>query len=150
MPVTAVSAVVRLALLETIQVEAAIISTHRELVVFIVDADEAVRDSIASLVTALGGQPYCFDSGEACLQGIDDLEPECLITEVSLPGMSGMDLFARFGARLPKTPTIFLALRGSVTAAVRAMRSGAVDYIEKPFIDRQLADRIRELCHLSP
>lgn len=150
MPLTAVSPAVRAVLVETVQVEAGIINTHRELVVFIVDADEAVRDSIASLVTALGGHPYCFRSGEACLLGIDDLQPGCLVTEVSLPGMDGMELFAQFGARVPKTPTIFLALRGSVTAAVRAMRSGAVDYIEKPFIDRQLADRIRELCHLSP
>ncbi len=132
------------------QAGAAIINAEDEFAVLIVDADSAVRDSVASLVRVLGGKPYCFESGEECLQGIGGLKPTCLVTEVSLPGMDGMTLFAELSARVPGTPTIFLALRGSITTAVRAMRSGAVDYIEKPFIDRQLAERIRELCHLAP
>lgn len=130
--------------------EAAIIETRGELVVFVVDADPAIRDSVASLVRALGGQPYCFESGEDCLRGINGLRPGCLITEISLPGMDGMELFQKFAKQVPDTPTIFLALRGSVISAVHAIRSGAVDYIEKPFIDRQLASRMRELCHLVP
>jgi len=130
-------------------VDAAINISEGEFVVFIVDADPAVRDSVASLVRVLGGQPHCFENAEACLGAVNDLQPGCLITEVSLPDMDGMELFERLGSRQPNTPTIFLALRGSVTAAVRAMRSGAVDYIEKPFIDQQLAERIRELCRIS-
>lgn len=109
-----------------------------------------MRDSVASLVRVLGGQPYGFDCAKACLEAVNGLQPGCLVTEVSLPDMDGMELFEKLGTRLPNTPTIFLALRGSVTSAVRAIRSGAVDYIEKPFIDRQLAERIRELCNLSP
>lgn len=125
------------------------INTDGERVIFIVDTDPAVRDSVAALVRTLGGHPYCFESGEECLEAIASQKPECLISEVSLPGMDGMQLLSELRARAPDTPTIFLALRGSINAAVLAMRSGAIDYIEKPFIDRQLATRIRELCHLE-
>lgn len=118
--------------------------------VFIVDADVAVRDSVATLVRSLGALPVCFANAEECLTNIEKDEPGCLITEVNLPGMGGMELLSRLRASGYSTPTIFLALQAEVEVAVRAIRSGAVDYIEKPFIDRQLADRIRELCDLSP
>lgn len=122
------------------------IESNGELVVYIVDADAAVQDSVASLVRSLGAQARCFENAEACLEAFEEEVPGCLITEVSLPGMSGMELLAAIRAADMFTPTIFLALQGDVSAAVHAMRSGAVDYIEKPFIDRQLSSRIRELC----
>lgn len=126
------------------------IENPAELVVFIVDADVAVRDGVATLVRSLGALPVSFSNAEECLANIQEDEPGCLITEVNLPGMGGMELLRELRAGGYSTPTIFLALQAEVEAAVRAMRSGAVDYIEKPFIDRQLADRIRELCDLSP
>lgn len=118
-------------------------------VIFVIDTDPAVRDGVASLVRTLGAQPLCFDSAEACLQGINGKSPDCLITEVALPGMDGIDLLDHLRSLGIKTPTIFLANEGSITAAVRAMRSGAVDYIEKPFVAQQLVNRLREFCNLQ-
>ena len=117
-------------------------------VIFVIDADPAVRDGIASLVRTLGAEPLCFDSAEACLEDVNGRAPVCLITEVALPGMDGIDLLDHLRSRGISTPTIFLATEGSVRAAVRAMRSGAVDYLEKPFVDRQLVSRIKEFCQL--
>lgn len=117
--------------------------------ILVIDADPAVRDGIASLVRTLGAEPLCFENAEKCLEGIAELSPSCMITEVALPGMDGIDLLDRLRHLGISMPTIFLATEGSVRAAVRAMRSGAVDYIEKPFVDRQLVNRIREFCNLS-
>lgn len=127
-----------------------VIETQTGLVVFIVDSDSAVRDSVAALVRALGARPHCFANAEECLAFFDTDTPGCLVTEINLPGIDGMELLRRLRAAGHSTPTIFLALQSDVGGAVRAMRSGAVDYIEKPFIDRQLADRIRELCGFAP
>ncbi len=129
--------------------EAGVIGNQNDLLIFVVDSDAAVRDSVASLVRSLGGRPLCFQSAEECLQSINGLVPECLVTEVSLPGMDGLALLDHLHESGINTPTIFLALESSVSAAVRAMRSGAIDYIEKPFIDRQLASRIKELCAIQ-
>ena len=96
----------------------------------------------------LGAEPLCFDSAEACLEGLNGYSPACLITEVALPGMDGIDLLDHLRSLGISTPTIFLATEGSISAAVRAMRSGAVDYIEKPFVARQLVHRIKEFCNL--
>lgn len=129
-----------------LRVGAGAIHNRPELVVFIVDTDVAVRDSVASLVRSLGARALCFAHPEDCLKGFEAEEPGCLIAEINLPGMGGLELLRQVRDTGRSTPVIFLALRAEVEVAVRAMRSGAVDYIEKPFIDRQLADRIRELC----
>ena len=108
----------------------------------IIDPDPAVRDALRTRLVDLGPEIRCFDSAEAFLGWDGSDSTACLICEVHLSGMSGIELFEELKARGNIIPTILLAVDGEVAAAVRAIRAGAVDYFEKPFIDRALYRRV--------
>lgn len=108
----------------------------------IIDPDAAVREGLNALFSDLGAEIRCFDSAEAFLARNEQDAPACLITEVQLPGMSGIELFEKLKGRGNIIPTILLAIDGEVASAVRSIRAGAVDYFEKPFIDRALYRRV--------
>jgi two-component system response regulator FixJ len=112
--------------------------------VCIADADEALTRRIADLLEGLGTCVRTYASGQALL---DDLAAHtlCVISEASLPDMTGVELIDTLRKRLPGTPVILLATDGDVAAAVAAMRAGALDFIEKPHVDRLLAWRVRHL-----
>jgi len=113
-------------------------------IVCIVDPDEALTRRIADLLEGLGTHVRTYASGHALL---DDLAPRtlCVISEASLPDMSGVELIGALREHLPGTPVILLATDGDVAEAVAAMRAGALDFIEKPHVDRLLAWRVRHL-----
>ena len=113
-------------------------------IVCIADPDEALARRLADLLEALGTQVRSYASGRALL---DELAAGtvCVISEARLPDMSGIELIEALRARLPDVPVILLATDGDVAAAVAAMRAGALDFIEKPHVDRLLAWRIRHL-----
>ena len=113
-------------------------------VVCIVDPDEALTRRLAELIEALGTKVRCYPAGRALL---DDLAAGtvCVISEARLPDMTGIQLIEALRERLPDVPVILLATDGDVAAAVSAMRAGALDFIEKPHVDRLLAWRIRHL-----
>ena len=112
--------------------------------VYVVDGDQGVRDGLQSLLGTLGLRVIGLASAEEALRRLVRDPPQCVITEVQLPGMSGLDLQRRLRAAAIDVPVIVLAADADVPLAVRAMQLGAIDFIEKPFLDRSVVARIRE------
>lgn len=102
-------------------------------VVFVVDDDPAVRDSIAMLVRAEGLAARTFDSARSFFAGWEHSEESCVIIDLRLPDLSGLDLQERLAATADPPPVIFLTGFGTVPSAVRALKAGAMDFLEKPF-----------------
>ena len=119
-------------------------------IVYVVDQDPAVCDSLCLLLTTAGLDSEAYESAESFLERFDPARPGCLVTEVELPGLSGLDLLDRLRERLVDLPAVMLAGRGHVAQAVRAMRSGAVDFLEKPFVDRVLLKRVLQVLGTKP
>jgi two-component system, LuxR family, response regulator FixJ len=117
--------------------------------VFVVDDDQAMRTSLQWLIESTGLQVRTFDSADAFLAGYYPGRAGCLLLDVRMPGMSGLELqgyLAREGHRLP---VIIITGHGDVTMAVRAMKAGALDFIEKPFHDEDLLRSIRNALELD-
>jgi FixJ family two-component response regulator len=117
--------------------------------VFVVDGDKAACESVAALVTREGWHQETFRSGEEFLAHPVELTPGCLILDVSLPGLSGLELQRRASAIYPHVPTIFLTAKGDVRTTVEAMKAGAVGFLTKPFLDNELLSAIREAFERS-
>jgi two-component system response regulator FixJ len=101
--------------------------------VYVVDDDEAIRKSLAFLLRTAGLPSRTFDNAEEFLAEARDLAPGCVITDVRMPGIDGIELVRRLGeARLPLS-TIVITGHGDIALAVEAMKAGAIDFIEKPF-----------------
>ena len=113
--------------------------------VYIVDDDEAMRDSLKWLLESRGLKVELYPSGEAFLAAFGDDFCGCLVLDVRMPGMSGMDLYARLQARASALPVIFITGHGDVPMAVSALKKGAADFIEKPFNDQDML-RLIESC----
>ncbi|WP_035693372.1 response regulator transcription factor [Azospirillum halopraeferens] len=112
--------------------------------VYVVDDDPAMRHSLAWLIGALGVPVETFASGEEFLGAVRPDRPGCLVTDVRMPGMSGLELqdtLARAGSLLS---VVVITGHADVPMAARAFRAGAVDVIEKPFNDQMLLDRVHE------
>ena len=111
---------------------------------YVVDDDDAVRDSLRLLFKSVGMPVRAFADAESFLAGLDPDRPGCLICDVRMPGTGGLELQARMEATGLATPIIFITGHGDVPMAVDAMRKGAVDFIQKPFDDDELLDRVRQ------
>jgi len=120
-----------------------------EPVIFVVDDDQAMRTSLKWLIESTGMQVRTFDSADAFLAAYYPGCAGCLLLDVRMPGMSGLELqnyMAREGYRLP---VIIITGHGDVGMAVKAMKAGAADFIEKPFHDEDLLDSIRNALELD-
>ena len=106
--------------------------------VFVVDDDDAVRDSLAFLLKSSGYQVDAYASAIEAMAGMMTAASGCVVTDVRMPGMSGVDLLRELRARPHPLPVIVITGHGDVALAVEAMKAGAADFIEKPFT----ADRI--------
>jgi two-component system response regulator FixJ len=102
-------------------------------VVHIVDDDDAVRQSLAFLLSSAGIAVRVYDSASAFLDGFDETQRGCLVTDMRMPEMTGLELLHRIKKRAPCLPAIVITGHGDVPLAVEAMKAGAVDFIEKPF-----------------
>ena len=111
--------------------------------VFVVDDDPSVRSSLKFLVSTIGLHVETFDSAEAALQKIPTDAPSCLVLDVRLRGLSGLDLQAELAARNCQVPIVFITGHGDVPMTVRAMKAGAVEFLTKPFRDQDLLDAVR-------
>ncbi|MEO0586213.1 MAG: response regulator transcription factor [Planctomycetota bacterium] len=111
--------------------------------VFIVDDDEAVLDSLRWLVESIRLPVRTYPSAAALLAEMPMDEPGCLIVDVRLPGMSGLDLQDRLNRMGVALPVIVITGHGDVPVAIRALKAGAFDFLEKPFSDEVLLDRVR-------
>ena len=101
--------------------------------VHVIDDDDAVRDSLAVLLSAIGFEAHSYRSATDFLEGLDRRDPGCVITDVQMPGMSGLELLDRLSGRLADFPVIVLTGRADVAMAVDALKAGAADFIEKPY-----------------
>ncbi|WP_457674556.1 response regulator transcription factor [Thiolapillus sp.] len=123
--------------------------TDKAATVFIVDDDQEVRQALALLMESVGLQVETFESGNDFLQQFDPEQPGCLILDVRMPGMSGLELQARLAAEAIHPPVIIITGHGDVPMAVRAVQAGAVDFIEKPFNDQALLDSVHRALDLD-
>jgi FixJ family two-component response regulator len=113
-------------------------------VVFVVDDDPAMRDSLRWLIESTGLTVETFADAQTFLARIRPEVPGCLVLDVRMPGMSGLDLQAELARRGVGLPTIVVTGHAEVAMAVRAVKAGAIDFIEKPFSDQLLLDRVRQ------
>lgn len=113
--------------------------------VYVVDDDPAVRQSFKWLVGSIGLRVQTFDSAQSFMREYDPAEAGCLVVDVRMPGMSGIELQEKLASEGITIPIIVVTAYGDVPTAVRAMKRGAVDFIEKPYNDQAMLDRI-QLC----
>jgi FixJ family two-component response regulator len=111
--------------------------------VFVIDDDPSVRTSLKFLISTVGLQVESFESAEAFLRGRLPDGPSCLVLDVRLHGMSGLDFQRELAARNLSTPIVFITGHGDIPMSVRAMKAGAVEFLTKPFRDQDLLDAIR-------
>lgn len=102
-------------------------------VIFIVDDDAAVRDSLAVLLSTAGLRVETYGSGEEFLRSWNPVQAGCLVLDIRMPGISGLDLLEHLNASRSKIPVIIITGHGDVKIAVKAMKLGALDFVEKPF-----------------
>jgi RNA polymerase sigma factor (sigma-70 family) len=112
-------------------------------VVFVVDDDPSVRSSLKFLMTSVGLQVESFDSADALLKRKLPDAPSCLVLDVRLRGLSGLDFQRELAARNCHMPIIFITGHGDIPMSVRAMKAGAVEFLTKPFRDQDLLDAVR-------
>ncbi len=115
-----------------------------ELTVFIIDDDEAVRDSLAALVEVAGLNVRTFDNALAFLHRYSPEQPGCVVADLRMPFMDGLELQEELSRRGCGLPVIIITAHGEVSSAVTALRAGAVDFLEKPFDDGVFLRRVHE------
>jgi FixJ family two-component response regulator len=118
-------------------------------IIYIVDDDPAVRDAVGFLVSSVGYEFVACASGRELLERLDNARLSCAILDVRLPGVSGLEIQRELQSRNAVTGVIFITGHGDVPKAVRAMRHGAIDFLEKPFDDQVLLDRISDALAAS-
>ena len=110
--------------------------------VYVIDDDPAMRDSLDFLLGSGGFSVRVFDSAQVFLDELAKLEPGCVVTDVRMPGIDGMELLRRMRSGARKLPVIVMTGHGDVPLAVEAMKLGALDFLEKPFEDDRLIGMI--------
>lgn len=117
--------------------------------VFVVDDDQAVRESLSRLMESVGQEVATYAGAQEFLDSYDPSRPGCVVLDIRMPGMSGLDLqekLARDGMRIP---VIIISGHGDVEKAVRAMKAGAVDFLRKPYKAKVLLERIGQALELD-
>jgi len=114
----------------------------RDPTVFVVDDDPEVQDALRWLVESVALPVETFGSAEVFVDGVDPDRPGCLLLDVRMPGMGGLRLLENLRSLDIRLPVIVLTGHGDVPVAVRAMKAGAIDFVEKPCADQDLLDRI--------
>lgn len=113
-------------------------------IIYLVDDDEAVRDALGMLFRSIGLEHESFASALEFLEKYDARRRSCLVADIRMPGLSGLELQQRLNEQRSEIPVIFITGHGDVPMAVTAMKSGAVDFLQKPFRDQDLIDRIHK------
>ena len=113
--------------------------------VYVVDDDEGVRDSLQWLLEGKDYRVRCYDSAETFLSRYDAREVACLIVDIRMAGMTGLDLQDRLVERKSPLPIVFITGHGDVPMAVNTMKKGAMDFIQKPFQEAELVDLVERM-----
>jgi two-component system response regulator FixJ len=117
--------------------------TVRAPTICVVDDDAGARTSLRLLLKSLGLNAIAYDSAAAFLSGYDPEQPGCLLLDIRMPGMSGLELQQELNRRGTLSPIIFITGHGDVAMAVEAMQQGAFDFLQKPFRDQELLDHVQ-------
>lgn len=129
--------------------QARAISEGLEPTVFVVDDDPAMRESLRWLIESVGLRVETFATGNEFLQQYHPSRGGCLVLDVRMPGMSGLELQEKLRSQGVRLPVIILTGHADVPMAVRALKAGAMDFVEKPFSDQLLLDRIQHAIELD-
>ena len=116
---------------------------EEQALVYVVDDDRAVRDSLGLLLKSVGIENETYESAGAFLDAYQPDRVSCLVADIRMPGMSGLELQRELNVRKVRIPLIFITGHGDVPMAVEAMKSGARDFLTKPFRDQDFLDRVR-------
>lgn len=116
--------------------------TIENAIVYVVDDDAAVRESLVWLLGSVGLRAVAFGAAADFLEAYEDSGPSCLVSDVRMPGISGLELQKALETRQIEMPIILMTAFGDVSTAVKAMKAGAVDFIEKPFSNQTMLDLI--------
>jgi two-component system, LuxR family, response regulator FixJ len=119
-------------------------ATNARPTIFVVDDDMAVRDALKLLLRSVGQAVETYGSAQEFLDAYSEDRPGCLVLDIRMPGMSGLELQQKLNEKHSILPIIFITGHGDVPMAVEAMQAGAVDFIQKPFRDQDLIDRINQ------
>ena len=114
-----------------------------EAIIYVIDDDEAVRQSLEFLLKAAGTKVRGFDSAKAFLEALPEIDSGCIITDVRMPEITGIDLLRKVKELKPYLPVIVITGHGDIALAVEAMKIGAVDFLEKPFDDDHLLAAVK-------
>ncbi len=117
--------------------------------VFIVDDDDAVRDSLRLLFKTVGIEAVTFESGDEFLHEYDADWQGCIVLDIRMPGTSGLEVQKTLAERGNALPIIFITGHGDVPMAVEAMQAGAFDFVQKPFRDQELVDRVSQALSVN-
>ena len=112
--------------------------------VYVVDDDAQVRDALLRLLQSAGHAVQGFESAAQCLDGLQPGETACLVLDLAMPGLDGLQLQQLLQLRAPDLPVVFLTGRGDIAASVKAMKRGATDFLTKPVDDELLLDAVAE------
>lgn len=123
--------------------------TKRKPVVYIVDDDDGMRRALTVLITTVGYQPVAFAKPSEFLAKYDPAQPSCLVLDVRMPEMSGLELQQHLNKAGSMLPVILVSGHGDIPMAVQAMKDGAFDFLQKPFRDQELIDRINGALKLD-
>jgi FixJ family two-component response regulator len=123
--------------------------SHAVPIVFVIDDDVSVRESLELLIRCEGWEPQIFASALEFLARPLALVPSCLVLDISLPGLNGLDLQKQVAVERPEMPIIFITGHGDVPKTVQAMKAGAVEFLTKPFSDDALLSAIRQAIERS-
>jgi len=123
--------------------------TKRKQVVYIVDDDDGMRRALTVLITTVGYQPVAFAKPSEFLAKYDPAQPSCLVLDVRMPEMSGLELQQHLNKAGSMLPVILVSGHGDIPMAVQAMKDGAFDFLQKPFRDQELLDRINGALKLD-
>ena len=121
----------------------------RHSTVFVVDDNAAVRDALLTLLDSVGINALGFDSGESFLEQLNPELAGCALLDVRMPGICGLALARNMRERRSQLPIVFISAHGDVRLAVEAMRLGAEDFIEKPFRDQDVIDRVQRCIEID-
>ncbi len=123
--------------------------TPDQATVFVVDDEPDIRAALRLLIKSVGYQVECFESADVFFAQFESGRKGCLILDVRMPGMSGMDLQEKLAQMETLLPIIMISGHGEIPMAVKAVQNGAVDFLQKPFSDQQLLDRIAQALMLN-
>jgi len=132
-----------IARLSTARYVASMATQTKAKLVAIVDDDELMRSALQGMLKSVGFRSQAFESAEEFLNSGQQRQAACLIVDIRMPGMSGLELQAKLNAEHCRIPTIFITAHGDTKMRMQALRAGAVEFLAKPFDDEVLLDSVR-------